>query len=206
VSAIIFEYISAIWRKRTGCYWKVRTKLGMSSIYQKKKKVRNNMCPEIFLFVSYSWNNTVVTFCDWYYDRPASFATSACRQPLPRFPLTRSGKATSRVWRMRDGAPVHFSRAVRGVLSNTCHDRRIGRGHTAWPPRSPDLNPLHFYLWGHLFESSAFLPLGTPIRILRIFTCGVPRDDACAAKNWDTMIFCGYLQSFIWDIFSPVSP
>jgi hypothetical protein len=79
----------------------------------------------------------------------------------------------ARVWRMRDGAPAHFSRAVRGVLSYTCHDRRIGNGgHTAWPPRSPDLNPLHFYLWGHLFESSAFLPVGTPIWILCIFICG----------------------------------
>jgi hypothetical protein len=30
------------------------------------------------------------------------------------------------------------------------HDRWIGRGGTAWPPRSPDLNPLDVYLWGHL--------------------------------------------------------
>jgi hypothetical protein len=52
---------------------------------------------------------------------------------------------------MQDGAPAHFSRAVRDVLSNTYHDRWTGRGGpTAWPPRSPDLNPLDFYLWGHL--------------------------------------------------------
>jgi hypothetical protein len=48
---------------------------------------------------------------------------------------------------MHDGAQVHFSRAVRDVLNNTCHDRWIGRGGpTAWPKRSPDLNPLDFYL------------------------------------------------------------
>ncbi|KAJ4451228.1 hypothetical protein ANN_02688 [Periplaneta americana] len=30
-------------------------------------------------------------------------------------------------------------------------DRRIGRGGPiAWPPRSPDLNPIDFYLWGYL--------------------------------------------------------
>ncbi|KAJ4448366.1 hypothetical protein ANN_10382, partial [Periplaneta americana] len=31
-------------------------------------------------------------------------------------------------------------------------DRWIGTrgGPNAWPPRSPDLNPLDFYLWGHL--------------------------------------------------------
>jgi hypothetical protein len=46
---------------------------------------------------------------------------------------------------------IYFCRAVRDVLSNTCHDRWIGRGGpTAWRPRSPDLNPLDFYLWGHL--------------------------------------------------------
>jgi hypothetical protein len=52
---------------------------------------------------------------------------------------------------MNDGALVYFSRAVRDVLYNTYHDRWIGRGGpTAWPPRSPDLNPLEFNLWGHL--------------------------------------------------------
>jgi hypothetical protein len=51
---------------------------------------------------------------------------------------------------MHDGAPPHFSHAMRDV-SNTCHDRRTGTGGpTAWPPRStPDLNPLEFCQWGH---------------------------------------------------------
>jgi hypothetical protein len=48
-----------------------------------------------------------------------------------------------RMWYMHDGAPAHFSRAVRDILNNTCHGRWIGRGGpTARPPRSPDLNPL----------------------------------------------------------------
>jgi hypothetical protein len=53
---------------------------------------------------------------------------------------------------MHDGAPTHFTGAVRDVFSNTCHGRWIGRGGpTAWPPRStPDLNPLDFDLWVHL--------------------------------------------------------
>jgi hypothetical protein len=52
---------------------------------------------------------------------------------------------------MRDGFLSHFSRAVRDVLSNTYRDQWTGRGgHTAWPPRSPDLTPLYSYLWGHL--------------------------------------------------------
>jgi hypothetical protein len=41
-----------------------------------------------------------------------------------------------------------ISRAVRNVLSNTYHDRWIGRGGlSAWPPRPLDLNPMGFYLW-----------------------------------------------------------
>jgi hypothetical protein len=57
----------------------------------------------------------------------------------------------ARMWYMHDGAPAHFYPAVRDVLSNTCHHRWISRGGTpAWPPRSPHLNPLDFYLWGHL--------------------------------------------------------
>jgi hypothetical protein len=55
------------------------------------------------------------------------------------------------MWYMHDGAPAHFSRAVRDVLNNTYHGRWVGRGGpTAWPPLSPDLNPLDFYLSGHL--------------------------------------------------------
>jgi hypothetical protein len=52
---------------------------------------------------------------------------------------------------MHDGAQAHFSHAVRDALNNTYYDQCIGRrGLTAWPPSSPDLNPLNFYQWGHL--------------------------------------------------------
>jgi hypothetical protein len=37
----------------------------------------------------------------------------------------------------------------------------IGRGGpTAWPPSSPDLNPLDFYLWGHLKSLVYAAPVG----------------------------------------------
>jgi hypothetical protein len=40
---------------------------------------------------------------------------------------------------------------MRHILNNTYRDRWIGRGGpTAWPPPSPDLNPLDIYLWGRL--------------------------------------------------------
>ncbi|KAJ4436028.1 hypothetical protein ANN_18654 [Periplaneta americana] len=52
---------------------------------------------------------------------------------------------------LHDGAPAHFSRTARRYLDRRFPDRGIGRGGPiAWPPRSPDPNPLDFYLWGHL--------------------------------------------------------
>jgi hypothetical protein len=49
---------------------------------------------------------------------------------------------------MHDGAQAHFSHAVRDV--NTYHNGQTGKGPTAWPSRSPGLNLLDFYLWGHV--------------------------------------------------------
>lgn len=52
---------------------------------------------------------------------------------------------------MHDGAPAHFSVLVREYLNQTYPDRWIGRGGpVTWPPRSPDLNPLDYFLWGYL--------------------------------------------------------
>jgi hypothetical protein len=71
------------------------------------------------------------------------------------------------MWYMHDGAPPHFNLAVRDVLNNTSHGQLIGRGGpTAWPPRSPDLNPLDFYLWGRLNT----LVYAAPVDMKRHFT------------------------------------
>ena len=48
-----------------------------------------------------------------------------------------------------DRAPSHYTRLVMQHLNDTFHNRWIGRGSTFnWPPRSPDLTPSDFYLWG----------------------------------------------------------
>ena len=48
-----------------------------------------------------------------------------------------------------DGAPPHSTIRVREHLTNMYPNRWIGRGSTInWPPRSPDLTPLDFCLWG----------------------------------------------------------
>lgn len=57
----------------------------------------------------------------------------------------------STMYFMHDGAPAHFSLVARNYLNTVYRRRWIGRGGTQpWPPRSPDLNPLDFFLWGHL--------------------------------------------------------
>jgi len=51
---------------------------------------------------------------------------------------------------MHDGAPAHFSLLVRQHLDEMFPGKWVGRsGPIAWPPRSPDLNPLDFFLWSY---------------------------------------------------------
>ena len=50
----------------------------------------------------------------------------------------------------QDEAASHFSRKVRNFL-NENYQYWIGRnGRIRWPPRSSDLSPLDFYLWGRV--------------------------------------------------------
>jgi len=50
-----------------------------------------------------------------------------------------------------DGAPPHYTRHAREYLNESFPNRWLGRGGpVAWPPRSPDLTPLDYYLWGHM--------------------------------------------------------
>ena len=54
---------------------------------------------------------------------------------------------------MQDGAPPHFALTVRAWLDQHFSGRWLGRrGPHEWPPRSPDLTPCDFYLWGYTKE------------------------------------------------------
>lgn len=55
------------------------------------------------------------------------------------------------MWFLLDGAPAHFSVHVRNWLNGHYPNRWVGRnGPVVWPPRSPDINPIDFFLWGHI--------------------------------------------------------
>lgn len=62
---------------------------------------------------------------------------------------------------MQDGAPPHWSLAVRNWLSNTFPNRWMGRSspNLPWPPYSPDLTPMDFFLWGWVKERVYKTPL-----------------------------------------------
>jgi hypothetical protein len=63
------------------------------------------------------------------------------------------------LWFQHDGAPAHYEEDVRQWLNATYPGRWIGRGGpTAWPPRSPDITPMYFLLWGHLKEQVYAVP------------------------------------------------
>ena len=52
---------------------------------------------------------------------------------------------------MQDGAPPHRRRIVTDRLTELFGDRVITLNRAVeWPPRSPDLTPLDFFLWGYL--------------------------------------------------------
>jgi hypothetical protein len=51
-------------------------------------------------------------------------------------------------WFQQDGATCHTTHATMGMLEELFGPRIISKG--LWPPRSPDLMPLDFYLWGFL--------------------------------------------------------
>ena len=51
----------------------------------------------------------------------------------------------------QDGAPPHCGSHIRLFLDATFPNRWNGRdGPTPWPPLSPDITPLDFFLWGYV--------------------------------------------------------
>jgi len=51
----------------------------------------------------------------------------------------------------QDGAPPHWGSHVRRFLDAKFSNSWTGRdGPTPWPPRSPDITPLDFFLWGYV--------------------------------------------------------
>ncbi|GFT75460.1 uncharacterized protein TNCV_4832751 [Trichonephila clavipes] len=55
------------------------------------------------------------------------------------------------LWSQEDGATCQTARATIDLLKDTFGDRLISRfGPVNWPPKSCDLKPLDYFLWGYL--------------------------------------------------------
>ncbi|GFT59117.1 uncharacterized protein TNCV_186821 [Trichonephila clavipes] len=55
------------------------------------------------------------------------------------------------LWFQQDGATCHTARTTIDLLKDTLGDRLISRfGTVNWPPRSCDLTPLGYFLWGYI--------------------------------------------------------
>ncbi|GFV59678.1 DUF4817 domain-containing protein [Trichonephila clavipes] len=55
------------------------------------------------------------------------------------------------LWFQQDGATCHTARATIDLLKDSLGDRLISRfGPANWPPRSCDLTPLDYFLWGYV--------------------------------------------------------
>ncbi|GFV37896.1 transposable element Tc3 transposase [Trichonephila clavipes] len=65
--------------------------------------------------------------------------------------VNRSRFTELELWFQQDGATCHTARAPIDLLKDTFGDRLISRfGPVNWPPRSCDLTPLDYFLWGYV--------------------------------------------------------
>ena len=60
----------------------------------------------------------------------------------------------------QDGTPPHWGSDVRPFLDAPFPNRWIGRDSpTPWPPQSPDITPLDFFLWGYVKDKVFLTPV-----------------------------------------------
>jgi len=73
----------------------------------------------------------------------------------------------------QDGSPAHYHKDVRGHLNRNLPQRcKGGTGQEdnalmRWPPRSPDLTPCDFFLWGFVKDTVFVPPLPANLQDLR---------------------------------------
>lgn len=68
--------------------------------------------------------------------------------------LIRRGIRVQTCWFQQDGATPHTARSVLEWLEQTFGNRLFSlKTANVWPPHSPDMSPLDFYLWGYLKDN-----------------------------------------------------
>ena len=70
------------------------------------------------------------------------------------------------IWFQQDGATCHTARKTMDLLHSRFGEQFISRlGPVDWPPRSCDITPLDFYLWGYV-KSKCFMDKRATIEAL----------------------------------------
>jgi len=97
-----------------------------------------------------------------------------------------------------DGAPCHYQRNVRNFLNETLPHRWIGRAVNndqhllLWPPRSPDLTPCDFFLWGYVKDNACKPSLPQNVRELQARIRAVVQtiDGNMLKRVWQELDYC----------------
>ena len=85
------------------------------------------------------------------------------REILPEMLENVPLQVRQRLWFQHDEAPAHFALEVREYRNNVFPSRWIVRGGPVqWPPRSPDLTPMDFFIWGEMKCLVYETPIDTP--------------------------------------------
>ncbi|XP_045481718.1 uncharacterized protein LOC123685901 isoform X2 [Harmonia axyridis] len=79
-------------------------------------------------------------------------APTGCVSIIHNTPKRRNpGGFDESLWFQQDCAPSHYAADVRRYLDGIFPNMWIGRREpTEWPARSPDFNPLDYFIWAHL--------------------------------------------------------
>lgn len=68
-----------------------------------------------------------------------------------RLELQNSPSFNRNTWFQQDGATAHTANVSMNAVRQLFPEKNISRNGTIpWPPRSPDLSPCDFFLWGYL--------------------------------------------------------
>lgn len=90
----------------------------------------------------------------------------------------------------QDGAPPHWGLRVREFLNRTFPDRWIGRdGPIPWPPRSPDITPLDFFLWGYVKDIVYRSKIRNITNLIKRITDAIDTiDESMLQRTWQEII------------------
>ena len=115
-------------------------------------------------------------------------------QVLPRL-LHGNPVPMQQMWWQQDGASVHNTAPTTALLNRYFGRRWFGhRGPHKWPPRSPDLSPLDFYLWGRVkaicYRTAPTTPEDMRNRIQAAVASITPAELRRVRTNWVRRLRC----------------